>query len=114
MGFVCLTMICLGLAWLWPLLSPSFPTLCDLSMSMGDKSGSISEMIFWTIVFVSSSDPPSLMPATRIKLLRPYNFWKGKRLPNFAQPMVKSWWKIKTTESMKQTQWMPWQKSYNY
>jgi hypothetical protein len=30
-------------------------------MSVGDKSGSISEMIFWTIVFVSSSDPPSLM-----------------------------------------------------
>jgi hypothetical protein len=29
-------------------------------------------MIFWTIVFVSSSDPPSLMPATRIRLLRPY------------------------------------------
>jgi hypothetical protein len=21
---------------------------------------------------------------------------------------------VKTTESMKQTQWMPWQKSYNY
>jgi hypothetical protein len=55
-----------------PLPSLSFQTLCDLSMSVGDNSGSISEIIFWTIVFVSSSDPSSLMPATRIRLIRPY------------------------------------------